>query len=67
MDAVSITVAKAAKITKLRHRPLMLLREFTAPPPLFAVGLSAALQTGCASVRARKRASDVSSQRLHFG
>jgi hypothetical protein len=51
----------------LRHLPLMLLRAFIMPLPLFAVGLSAAVQTGGASVRAQRRASDVSSVAFTIG
>jgi len=61
IDAASITAATAIKTAMLHHLPLMLLRAFIVPPPRFAVGLSAAVQTGCASGYAQRRASDMSS------
>jgi hypothetical protein len=39
----------------LHPRPWLLLRAFITPLPLFAVGLSAAVQTGGASVREEER------------
>ena len=67
MQTASIA-ATAIKTAVLHHHPRLLLRAFTAPLPLFAVGLSAAVQTGCASVRAqKKRASDVSSVPFTIG
>jgi len=67
LNAVSITAATAIKTAVLHHLPLVLPRAFTAPLPLFAVGLAAAVQTDCASVRARIRASDVSSVAFTIG
>jgi hypothetical protein len=58
MQTASIAV-KAIKIAMLRHLLRLLLRAFTAPLPRFAIGLSAAVQTGGASVRAQRRASEV--------
>jgi len=51
--------ATAIKTAMLRHLPLMLLRAFIMPMPRFAAGLSAAVQTGGASVYAQRRVSDV--------
>ena len=49
MQTASIA-ATASKTAMLHHLPLLLLRTFIMPLPLFAAGLSAALQTGITSV-----------------
>jgi len=67
MQTASITAAKAIKTAMLHHRPMMHLRAFIIPLPLFAVGLSAAAQTGGASALLLRRASDVSSVAFTIG
>jgi hypothetical protein len=52
----SITSRKNGQDRHAMPSPLMLLLAFIIPLPLFAVGLSAAVQTGCASVHAAKSA-----------
>ena len=66
MQTASIA-ATAIKTAMLRHLPRLLLRAFIIPLPLFAIGLSAAAQTGGASMRAAAKSADVLSVAFTIG